>query len=137
MKPHSGQIKKGEVRNPNGRPKGLKQDKWQIIDKLKASGFDLFDALIKTAKCEVEPGFENVSQEKILERADWARGKLLERISPALKAIEISTDSEAPVLFNFNIPGMNNIASDTKIINAKNIHSQKQIIDYRNDDENE
>lgn len=85
----NGRVQPGQVLNPNGRPKGSK-NRNLVMEALEARGFDLIGAL-------VEDSINNPNEEM----RQRSRFKLLERISPQLKAMEHSGDLRT--LFALNI----------------------------------
>jgi len=88
--PNSGQFKPGECPNYSGRGKGNKGKANLVLEALEARGFDLVGALVEDAM--------NNPNEEMRQRS---RFKLLERISPSLRATEISGD--LGTVFSLNI----------------------------------
>jgi hypothetical protein len=77
----AGSIKKGERRNPNGRPKGSKDKRREFYDVVKAlqeTGHDPVRAIIKIAQDELAS----------LEMQHKANATLLTYAAPALKAVQ-------------------------------------------------
>ena len=84
----------GESGNLKGRPLGSKNKSNLVMEALQARGFDLIGAL-------VEESMEESTTPEDKDRRQRARFKLLERLSPSLRATEHSGD--LGTLFALNI----------------------------------
>lgn len=93
-KPHEGLFKPGISGNPAGKPPGTKNKSNRVLEALEARGFDLIGAL-------VEEAMEDVIMQEDKDRRQRARFKLLDRLCPALRAIEHTGDMQT--IFSLNI----------------------------------
>lgn len=95
----------GRTNNKNGRPFGAKGRRTELLERLQEAGFDLEGAIIHVASGECEFEWEHqLDYEVRAQRIDQARYKLLERIRPALRAVELKGAADAPVVLQFNVP---------------------------------
>lgn len=93
-------AKKGQVRNPNGRPKGSPNRSNLVLDELQKQGFNLIAAMVKVAK--TDPPLHDENYLALVERQDKNRFKLLDRVCPALKAMEHTFEEGKGVTVNLN-----------------------------------
>lgn len=91
---HSANFKPGQSGNPAGRPAGIKNKSNLVLEALQARGFDLVAAL-------VEESLEEAVTADDKDRRQRARFKLLDRLCPALRAIEHTGDLQT--IFSLNI----------------------------------
>jgi hypothetical protein len=81
MAANKGSAKKGEVRNPNGRPKGStdkRREFYDVVGLLQKEGFDPIQAFVKLAKDEFSAPDLRFKATK----------ELADRISPQVKAVQ-------------------------------------------------
>lgn len=90
-------FKPGICPNPAGRGKGNKGKANLVLEALEARGFDLIGAL-------VEESINEAVTDSDKDRRQRARFKLLERLSPSLRATEISGDLGTVFALNIQHP---------------------------------
>lgn len=88
--PNSGQFKPGICPHPEGRGKGNKNKANLVLQALEARGFDLIGSLVEDAM--------NNPNEELRQKSKF---KLLERISPSLRAMEHTGD--LGTIFNLQV----------------------------------
>jgi hypothetical protein len=107
MPREDGQFKAGVCGNPNGRPKGSKtRERFDVAAILKAHNCNPVEILMLIAKGDMETLELTHDQKKYFSvrlRME-AAAELLQYVAPKLKSVELTSDSEAPVLFNINYP---------------------------------